>query len=66
MNRRLDDYWWTWMEGADWPSWYGGEKTAHQAAEVLARANPGRKISLGKLDRVKTIMLPDLLKTLTE
>lgn len=48
-GRNIDEYWWTWLEGEDWPSWYYGEKTAEDAQARLARSNLGRKVKIGKL-----------------
>jgi hypothetical protein len=61
MSREISGFWWTWVEGQEWPSWYYSEKTALDRAKQLAMQHPGRKVYVGDLDVVKKMHLPDKL-----
>lgn len=50
MTRKLQDFWWTWREGDDWPSWYYGEPAARDGLQRLTHGSPGRKVSIGTLN----------------
>lgn len=59
--REIKGYWWTWIEGEDWPSWYYGESAARVACDRLAKGSPGRRILVGNLMAVEMVTLPDQL-----
>lgn len=61
MDRKIDGYWWTWQEGAEWPSWYYSEQMAREAANRLARGSPGRRVYVGDLNVIAKKVLPDKL-----
>ena len=63
-DRDLGDFWCIWLEGAEWPSWYGSEELARLRAKDLARRHPGRSVYVsGLLPRARIIM-PDALDVL--
>ncbi len=61
MDRKITGFWWTWLDGEDWPSWYYGENPAREAAKRIAFSNPGRKVRIGDLNTIENITLPDKL-----
>lgn len=65
-DRKIDGFWWTWMEGVDWPSWYYDEQMAREAQARIARANPGRKVKVGTLKTLNTSMTSGELVTVID
>lgn len=61
MSRKISGFWWTWVEGHDWPSWYYGEAAARDALKRLAFSHVGRPIRIGTLEVVEKVTLPDKL-----
>lgn len=62
-KRDITGFWWTWVEGQDWPSWYYGESAARDAVKRIAMSKPGRKVRIGFLNTVEVVTLPDALVT---
>ncbi len=65
-RRKVGGFWWTWVDGQDWPAWYYGESAARDGLTRLVRGNPGRKVCIGQLKTVNTVILPDRIEELSE
>ena len=56
--RHIEGYWYVWVQGMEWPSWFYGEGQARSAAKTFAKQNPGKDVYLGTTNTKTRIRMP--------